>query len=78
MLRAKGKFIYNPGQNILKLFNVLVQVGFATSERKLNIYNHFYNILILFSPQVKPSKIVSNKHRIYALPYKLPKNLRIY
>ena len=29
--------IYNPGHNILKLYNVLVQVRVATSETKLDI-----------------------------------------
>ena len=28
---------YNPGHNILELYNVLVQVGFAKSKTKLDI-----------------------------------------
>ena len=40
MQRAKGKFSDNPGHNILKLYNVVVQVRFATSNTKLDIqYN---------------------------------------
>ena len=35
----------------------------------------FYQIF--FSPQVKRSVIISNKHGIYALPHKLPHDLRI-
>ena len=41
----------------------------------------FWDILIdeqiLFSPQVKWSVIISNKHGIYELPYKLPNDLRV-
>ena len=29
--------IYNPGHNILELFNILVQIRFTTSKRKLDI-----------------------------------------
>ena len=46
--------------------------------------NHFHNNLklfdtspIFFSPQVKRSSIVSNKHGIHELPNKLPNNLRL-
>ena len=38
--RAKRKFSDNPGHNILKLYSVLVQDGFAKSKIKLDIqYN---------------------------------------
>ena len=40
----------------------------------------FYDILtlyqIFFSPQVKRSVIISNKHGIYKLPHELPNDLR--
>ena len=29
---------YNPGHNILELYNILVQIQFTTSKRKLDIY----------------------------------------
>ena len=32
---------------------------------------------ILFSPQVKQSVIISNKHDIYELPHELPNDLRL-
>ena len=32
---------------------------------------------ILFSPQVKRSGIISNKHGIYELPHELPNNLKL-
>ena len=32
--------IYNSGHNILKLYKVLVQVQFATSKMKLDIYHN--------------------------------------
>ena len=35
----------------------------------------FYQIF--FSPQVKRSTIISNKHSIYGLPNKLPNDLRL-
>ena len=31
-----------------------------------------------FSPQVKRSMIISNKHDIYELPHELPNDLRLY
>ena len=41
----------------------------------------FWDFLILyqifFSPQVKQSVIISNKHGIYELPHELPNNLRL-
>ena len=48
-------------------------------------YNHFHNNLrllllhqIFFSPQVKRSAIISNKHGIRELPHELPNNLRLF
>ena len=35
----------------------------------------FYQIS--FSPQVKRSAIISNKHAIYVLPHKLPNDLKL-
>ena len=32
------KAIYNPGHNTLKLYNILVQIRFTTSNMKLDIY----------------------------------------
>ena len=32
---------------------------------------------IFFSPQLKRSVIITNKHGIYELPYELPKNVRL-
>ena len=29
---------YNPGHNILELYNILVQIRFTTSKKKLDIY----------------------------------------
>ena len=29
---------YNPGNNTLELYNILVQIRFITSEKKLDIY----------------------------------------
>ena len=41
----------------------------------------FWDFLIIyqifFSPQVKRSVIISNKHGIYELPHKLPNDLRL-
>ena len=41
----------------------------------------FWDILkfyeILFSPQVKRSVIISNKHGIYELPHKLPNDVKL-
>ena len=31
------KMIYNPGHNILELYNILVQIKFSTNKRKLDI-----------------------------------------
>ena len=46
--------------------------------------NYGHNILrllipyqIFFSPQVKRTVIISNKHGIYELPYELPNDLRL-
>ena len=51
---------------------------------KFWIYNHFYNILILFdglpnffSPQVKWCAIITFNHGISELPQKLPNDLRL-
>ena len=48
------------------------------------IYTHFHNILrllmfyqIFLSTQVKRSAIITYKHGIYELPYKLPNYLRL-
>ena len=35
--RAKRKFSDNPSHNILELYNILVQIRFTTSKRKLDI-----------------------------------------
>ena len=41
----------------------------------------FWDVLIaeqiFFSPQVKRSVIISNKHGIYKLPHELPNDLRL-
>ena len=37
---------YNPGHNTFELYIVLVQVGFATSKTKLDIYHKRLGILI--------------------------------
>ena len=34
---SKSSDIYNPGHNILELYNVLVQIRFTTSKTKLDI-----------------------------------------
>ena len=46
--------------------------------------NHGHNILkllmfyqISFSPKVKRSEIISNKHGIYEMSHELPKDLRL-
>ena len=53
-------------------------------ENILIIYSYGHNILrllmfykIFFSPQVKRSAIISNKHEIYELPHELPNDLRV-
>ena len=33
----KTELIYNPGHNILELYNTLVQIRFTTNKRKLDI-----------------------------------------
>ena len=35
--RTKGKFSHNPCQNILELYNVLLEVRFAISKTNLDI-----------------------------------------
>ena len=36
-MKASGCMEYNPGHNILELYNILVQVQLATSKTKLDI-----------------------------------------
>ena len=35
--RNRSVCIYNPGHNIMELYNILVQIRFTTSKRKLDI-----------------------------------------
>ena len=42
-----------------------------------NIWDNFTDEQIFFSPQVKRSVIISNKHNIYELPHELPNDLRL-
>ena len=41
------------------------------------LYDFLILYQILFSPQVKRSVIISNKHGIYELPHELPSDLRL-
>ena len=70
---------------------LIVKVMIIKQELKMNNKNYkstttimeiiFWNFLILyqtfFSPQVKWSVIISNKHDIYDLPQALPNDLRL-
>ena len=42
-----------------------------------NILRLFDTLPIFFSPPVKRSVIISNKHGIYELPHELPNDLRL-
>ena len=44
--KAKIKFSENPYQNVLELYSVLVQVQFATSKTKLDIYYNKLSIQV--------------------------------
>ena len=51
---------------------------FRTPTTMVIIFGNFLMFdQIFYSPQVKRSVIISNKHGIYVLPYKLPNSLRL-
>ena len=69
----------------VKMLQMTGQVLYGTLARPPSsnymTYNHCHNTLrhfdIFLSPQVKQSTIISNKHGIHDLPYKLPHELRL-
>ena len=52
---------YNPGHNILELYNVLVQVRFATSKMKINIWYNKFGLRVASGLQNNFSRILGNK-----------------
>ena len=48
---------YNPGHNILELYNILVLVRFITSKTKLNVYYIKLGTRVVASAQSPPKKL---------------------
>ena len=52
---------YNPGHNILELYNVLVQVRFATSKMKIDIWYNKFGLRVASRLQNNFSRILGKK-----------------
>ena len=81
-------YLFSNIDSVTANFYVLVNTYFVNFRLALlivlcctRLYILFWDFLILyqifFSPQVKRSVIISNKHGIYELPHELPNDLRL-